>query len=177
MHLDLTRPIIGIENRTAQEVFDIMCDRIRSRLSASIPAEIEAVLKEAWALGRRSYCPAGVLADEARTEREWQAARAALTHPVPTHEDGSGKRQDTGAKLAKAVFGIDLVPAPHTSGEVTEDDVAARMWKAEAEDCGAPASVAENRTRAAFDDQASDLKDRWRKFARAAIAALRGDAS
>ncbi len=25
---DLTRPIIGIENRTAQEVFDIMCDRI-----------------------------------------------------------------------------------------------------------------------------------------------------
>lgn len=26
---DLTRPIIGIENRTAQEVFDIMCDRIR----------------------------------------------------------------------------------------------------------------------------------------------------
>jgi antitoxin component HigA of HigAB toxin-antitoxin module len=29
----LTRPIAGIENRTAQEVFDIMCDRIR--LSAS----------------------------------------------------------------------------------------------------------------------------------------------
>lgn len=40
MQADLTRPIIGIENRTAQEVFDIMCDRIRSRLSASIPAEI-----------------------------------------------------------------------------------------------------------------------------------------
>lgn len=26
---DLTRPIIGIENRTAQEVFDIMCDRMK----------------------------------------------------------------------------------------------------------------------------------------------------
>lgn len=26
---ELTRPIIGIENRTAQEVFDIMADRIR----------------------------------------------------------------------------------------------------------------------------------------------------
>lgn len=26
----LTRPIIGIENRTAQEVFGIMCDRVRS---------------------------------------------------------------------------------------------------------------------------------------------------
>lgn len=31
---DLTRPIIGIENRTAQEAFDIMADRIRSRLAA-----------------------------------------------------------------------------------------------------------------------------------------------
>lgn len=28
--LDETRPIIGIENRTAQEVFDIMVDRIRA---------------------------------------------------------------------------------------------------------------------------------------------------
>lgn len=37
---DLTRPIIGIENRTAQEAFDIMADRIRSRLAAlaSAPA-------------------------------------------------------------------------------------------------------------------------------------------
>ena len=30
---NLTRPIIGIENRTAQEAFDIMCDRIRSALA------------------------------------------------------------------------------------------------------------------------------------------------
>lgn len=30
---DLTRPIIGIENRTAQEAFDIMCDRIRYALN------------------------------------------------------------------------------------------------------------------------------------------------
>lgn len=83
---DLTRPIIGIENRTAQEVFDIMCDRIRS--AEAKLAGVEDRVKEAWALGRRSYCPAGVLADEARTEREWQAARAALAHPVPTHNDG-----------------------------------------------------------------------------------------
>lgn len=27
----LTRPIVGIENRTPLEVFDIMCDRIRSQ--------------------------------------------------------------------------------------------------------------------------------------------------
>lgn len=31
----LTRPIIGIENRTAQEVFDIMCDRFRHSALAS----------------------------------------------------------------------------------------------------------------------------------------------
>ena len=36
MSSDLTRPIIGIENRTAQEVFDIMCDRIRRSASPSI---------------------------------------------------------------------------------------------------------------------------------------------
>ena len=38
---ELTRPIIGIENRTAQEVFDIMCDRIRSAL-VSVPAVPDA---------------------------------------------------------------------------------------------------------------------------------------
>ncbi len=31
---DLTRPIIGIKNRTAQEVFDIMCARLAAYLSA-----------------------------------------------------------------------------------------------------------------------------------------------
>lgn len=28
--VELTRPIIGIENRTAQEVFDILCSRFRA---------------------------------------------------------------------------------------------------------------------------------------------------
>ena len=36
---DLTRPIIGIENRTAQEAFDIMCDRIeQERLARKSPS-------------------------------------------------------------------------------------------------------------------------------------------
>ncbi|QDZ10563.1 hypothetical protein [Devosia ginsengisoli] len=39
----LTRPIIGIENRTAQEVFDIMCDRF---LLAAHPAPDHAGLVE-----------------------------------------------------------------------------------------------------------------------------------
>lgn len=33
---EMVRPIIGIENRTAQEAFDIMCDRILSRLTRSV---------------------------------------------------------------------------------------------------------------------------------------------
>lgn len=36
MQSELMRPIVGIENRTAQEVFDIMCDRFRSALSAEV---------------------------------------------------------------------------------------------------------------------------------------------
>ncbi|PAL23574.1 hypothetical protein [Sphingopyxis sp. GW247-27LB] len=39
---DILRPIIGIESRTAQEVFDIMCDRFRHRLSQSGNAERES---------------------------------------------------------------------------------------------------------------------------------------
>lgn len=49
--LKLVRPIIGIENRTAQEVFDIMCDRIRSRPQPSAAEgkggiSIEDVIKD-----------------------------------------------------------------------------------------------------------------------------------
>lgn len=39
---NLTRPIIGIENRTAREVFDIMSDRIRSALSPAATPVSEA---------------------------------------------------------------------------------------------------------------------------------------
>lgn len=34
---DVTRPIVGIENRTAQEVFDIMCDRFNRALTVGLP--------------------------------------------------------------------------------------------------------------------------------------------
>lgn len=55
----LTRPIIGIENRTAQEVFDIMCDRIVRRLAAEqTRASTPAVDREAVA---RVNDPQGVL--------------------------------------------------------------------------------------------------------------------
>lgn len=44
---NLTRPIVGIENRTAQEVFDIMRDRILSALEPSAAREL--ALEEAHA--------------------------------------------------------------------------------------------------------------------------------
>ena len=45
---DLTRPIIGIENRSALEVFDIMCDRIRGAAKAS--ATVDESVRVAAAL-------------------------------------------------------------------------------------------------------------------------------
>lgn len=51
------------------------------------------------------------------------------------------------------------------------DDLAAILWRTEAEDAGAPASIAEGRTRTAFDEQSDELKKRWRKFSRAALSA------
>jgi len=45
----------------------------------------------AWEAGRQSYCPAGILNDEDRTEREWQSAwskicdqRISQPQPQPT---------------------------------------------------------------------------------------------
>ena len=46
MTLDLTRQIIGIENRTAQEVFDIMSDRIRAHFSALPAGEVGELVAE-----------------------------------------------------------------------------------------------------------------------------------
>lgn len=45
---NITRPIVGIENRTAQEVFDIMRDRILSALEPSAARELafEEILRE-----------------------------------------------------------------------------------------------------------------------------------
>lgn len=41
--VELTRPIIGIENRTAQEVFDILCSRFRANemIAANVALRLE----------------------------------------------------------------------------------------------------------------------------------------
>ena len=53
------------------------------------------------------------------------------------------------------------------------EEVAARLWKAESEDAGVPASIANGRTLEAFRDQSDKTRARWFKFARAAIEAMR----
>lgn len=50
---ELTRPIIGIENRTAKEVFDIMCDRFTAALAA-MPAQGVKVHSDDLAVDRFS---------------------------------------------------------------------------------------------------------------------------
>ena len=56
---DLTRPIIGIENRTAQEAFDIMADRIRAALatlSKPEPAAVGEKVERAYAFAVGRLC-------------------------------------------------------------------------------------------------------------------------
>lgn len=52
----LVRPIIGIENRSAQEAFDIMVDRIRSHFAAT-PANGEQVEREQFAENAKISTP------------------------------------------------------------------------------------------------------------------------
>lgn len=96
---DLTRPIIGIENRTAREAFDIMADRIRTRLAAlaSAPAgdgvEDEYTYDELWqAIADATRIEGGVIAISVRTFRESIRATdsaAALARPRAAVPPGS----------------------------------------------------------------------------------------
>ena len=102
---DLTRPIIGIENRAAEEVFDIMCDRIRSALRAAAEREREwrrkyfaekvdhAMTHNALAAVSEDVC--GLLCPSVKkTGEEWshvpkcQAISAALSPTPPAQENG-----------------------------------------------------------------------------------------
>ena len=47
---DLVRPIIGVESRTPEQVFEIMCDRIRHGVQewARLIGAVEQIAAEAW---------------------------------------------------------------------------------------------------------------------------------
>jgi len=54
------------------------------------------------------------------------------------------------------------------------DKIAALMWRTQAVDVGAPASVANARTPEAFSDESQETRDTWLKQADAILAALPG---
>lgn len=89
----LTRPIIGIEDRTAQEVFDIMCDRIaawnrrpstadrggavepsEAEVEAAIVAEADAINKTHGDPGHAVQWPDDFTPDEQHCRREGMRA-------------------------------------------------------------------------------------------------------
>lgn len=77
----LTRPIIGIENRAPQEVFDIMCDRFRSGTKETERPSLDRIeLAERIA---DDYCGAHhddlSRHDQVRWSIAFDAARAALS--------------------------------------------------------------------------------------------------
>lgn len=76
---DLTRPIIGIENRSAPEVFYIMCDRFRAS-QAEIERLRNIVSQCADALGNGAYiAPSASLEFMEKLPGEIQSVVAALS--------------------------------------------------------------------------------------------------
>jgi hypothetical protein len=102
---------------------------------------------------------------------QWRKRDRVMKH----EENWSYVDYHTGLKIAEhpekyEVRPLYTHPAPSGQAVAEVDDIAARLWKADAEDSGTPASVAKGRTREAFDDQSEGLKNRWRKFANAALS-------
>lgn len=50
----------------------------------------EEALKAAWSIGRKSWCPASILDDHERTERDWQKARARIAAALTTEGQPDG---------------------------------------------------------------------------------------
>lgn len=80
------------------------------------------------------------------------------------YAEAAGVAHETGRVTQEAPMHNDTI-----SDEMV-DDLAAILWRTEAFDVGAPVSIAEKRTREAFSDESDGTKNRWRKFARAALA-------
>lgn len=75
--------------------------------------------------------------------------------------------------MAEAALSFRVAGSPSSPVQVKAlDDLASMFWRVDAEDVGAPPSVAAGRTRQAFDEQADETKETWRKFARAARSSL-----
>lgn len=97
---EMTRPIIGFENRTAQEVFDIMADRIRSGIPAADRAGYERGVRESAGVAKKRGDALKVLSDaepdlEGKTLRLMQAdgawaANMDILNLIPGGDDADG---------------------------------------------------------------------------------------
>lgn len=86
----LTRPIVGINNRTAQEAFDIMCDRIRPLLD-HITAQTEEI--ERCPICAEPFKPD----DTCASDIEMGACHAACLEGSPVVDLETG--EETGGKV------------------------------------------------------------------------------
>ena len=87
---ELTRPIISIENRSAQEVFDIMSDRFNARITA-LSAEVEGLTRERDAYERGCDEWMRDAADSASAAHQAEAQVAALTKQLDEAAEASFK--------------------------------------------------------------------------------------
>ncbi|MCO5157521.1 MAG: hypothetical protein M9945_12375 [Aquamicrobium sp.] len=146
MASDLTRPIIGIENRTAQEVFDIMCDRFRmpeaeaealSRTGAVKVLEAKRITEERLSsLLARIHRDGGHYEAEHGTEKAWADADAIVasiyadtTHPAhstlalePAAPEGRQNAVEELAAFLCSEFDFDLDPVTGASWPEHEKD-------------------------------------------------------
>lgn len=145
---ELTRPIIGIENRTGQEVFDIMADRFRALRSKSeavgVPtvaaamAQLDAAIEaENRHHARRNEMLATLIANIEKSEptpefaialREYvRTERPNLTHPAPATvvSDATHRHVKRGSEYA--LIGIGKMQSDYWTdgnGHVDMQDVA-----------------------------------------------------
>jgi Lar family restriction alleviation protein len=88
-------------------------------------AVVDGVLRAAWEAGRKSYCPAGILKDTERTEREWQLAKSALAARSTVPEAGKAvvvKPLEWRFFDVKHEYGRGVWDANHSYGTFTIQD-------------------------------------------------------
>jgi len=154
---EVTRPIIGIENRTGQEVFDIMADRFRALRSkseavgvptvADVMAQLDAAIEaENRHHARRNEMLATLIANIEKSEptpefaialREYvRTERPKLTHPAPATVVSDATFQSRVADAHVALFHDDPTDLPERRDrfyeEATETAQALGMTEADA---------------------------------------------
>lgn len=85
-----------------------------------------------------------------------------LRSEIELHED----REEAAALIEE------LEAQVSTPVTVSEEHIAARLWRAQAIGTGTPQSLVDARTPEAFKDQSEETRKTWLKFARTAIRAI-----